>query len=411
MSNFFCNSPRKITIFHELSKLYCQVRWTHRSPIRVIPSEDYDEIEDTIKTNKQAFDEMKQTHMQAVSPKSRYGENLVKNNRDVKPLTISKRNLINKQVKKTTVDMLETIIDSDGNFIYTKLKDNDSRIGSILTDVKSRKERNKNDLILLEGKRLVQEALMAGCKLEYVLFSRMDEVQYLKPYLPKMGAKLYKMPYREMQMWSGLTTNPGIMGIFKTPDIESTKLPEDSLPVTIICDNIREANNLGAVLRTCSGVGCKEIVLTKGCVNVWDSKVLRSACGAHFKLQIKKKAEWSEITENLPPSSTVYIADNNRISVSTDRNDNEQNLAELVQAIPILPYYGVNFTSSNNIIVIIGGETEGISEDSYKLAREFNGVRLNVPLSNNVDSLNTGVALGIIAFEIKRQLTNSQGIK
>lgn len=53
------------------------------------------------------------------------------------------------------------------------------------------------------------------------------------------------------------------LGIFKIPDTESYRTT-DSIPLTIICDNIREPNNLGAILRTCSGVGCENVILTKG---------------------------------------------------------------------------------------------------------------------------------------------------
>lgn len=81
-----------------------------------------------------------------------------------------------------------------------------------MVTVKSKKEKEKNDLILLEGKRLIKEALISDCRLKYLLFSRQNEVEYLKPYLPKIGSQIYKMPYNEMQMWSNLTTCPGIMG-------------------------------------------------------------------------------------------------------------------------------------------------------------------------------------------------------
>ena len=78
--------------------------------------------------------------------------------------------------------------------------------------MKSKKDTDKKDLVLLEGKRLIKDALQSGCHLKYILFSRKDEVDYLRPFLPKAGALLYKMPYKEMQMWSDLTTTPGIMG-------------------------------------------------------------------------------------------------------------------------------------------------------------------------------------------------------
>lgn len=145
-----------------------------------------------------------------------------------------------------------------------------------------------------------------------------------------------------------------------------------------------------------------------GCVNVWDTKVLRSASGAHFKLHITRRLSWNDIREKLHPQTTLYIADNKKVSTASTDHREVQNLGEIVQSVPVLPYYSVNFCNAQHVVLIVGGETEGISAESYELASELKGVRLNVPLSNEVDSLNTGTALGIIAFEIKRQLLKSQ---
>lgn len=51
--------------------------------------------------------------------------------------------------------------------------------------------------------------------------------------------------------------------VIKTPDV-SDYVPQDSIPLTIICDNVREPGNLGAILRTAAGVGVEKILLTKG---------------------------------------------------------------------------------------------------------------------------------------------------
>lgn len=70
--------------------------------------------------------------------------------------------------------------------------------------------------------------------------------------------------------------------------------------------------------------------------------------------------------------------------------------------LPCVPYYGVDFTKSQ-VVLIIGGETEGLSSRCFDLVSERKGVRVNIPLDNDIDSLNTGVAIGVIAFEVKRQ--------
>lgn len=137
---------------------------------------------------------------------------------------------------------------------------------------------------------------------------------------------------------------------------------------------------------------------------MWDSKVTRSAAGAHFKLQIHKQQEWSEIQKELANSPNIFIADNKILNETTEENANEnKDLVNLFHSVPAVPYYSVNYTESPNVL-IIGGETEGISLESYQFAAEYNGIRLNIPLLNDVESLNTATALGIIAFEMKKKM-------
>lgn len=99
-----------------------------------------------------------------------------------------------------------------------------------------------------------------------------------------------------------------------------------------------------------------------GCVDLWDPKVIRSAAGAHFRLPVHSSVEWDEIPKHLEQDTSIFIADSN--AKVNEETENAIDLMEDMQ-IPVLPYYGVQFSSFKNITLIIGGETEGISENSY----------------------------------------------
>ncbi|KAF5292010.1 hypothetical protein FQA39_LY14127 [Lamprigera yunnana] len=391
---------RGTALLLSLAKVRRYSRWTHRRPQRVLfDGEDGDTKESIQK-------EPKSQPQQKWLPKSLQALATKDNDKFSKKKTKSKIKTIN---TKESVDMLDTVIDNEGNLVYTKLSNDDPTISKLMVTVKSRRDRDKQKLALLEGKKLIKEALQAKCTLKNLLFSRKVDVDFLKPYLPKTGAKILKMPYREMELWSDLTTTPGIMGIFKTPQVENY-IPYDHFPITVICDNIREPGNLGAILRTAAGAGIETLILTKGCVDLWDTKVLRSACGAHFHLKIRRQMNWEDVREHLEVlNSCLIIADNKIITGATDSKlIDETDLKEMLITMPLLPYYGVQFRDYKSLSVIIGGETHGISEESFQLASKFNGIRLNIPMNNSIDSLNAGTALGIILFEMKRQMMLSK---
>lgn len=86
---------------------------------------------------------------------------------------------------------------------------------------------------------------------------------------------------------------------------------------------------------------------------------------------------------------------------------NKKMMKDFMLKLPIVPYYSLDYTETE-IVIILSGETEGLSLDCYRFLSERKGIRINIPLAKGVDSLNTGVALGIVAFEIKRQIIKKQ---
>lgn len=115
------------------------------------------------------------------------------------------------------------------------------------------------------------------------------------------------------------------------------------------------------------------VILSSGCVDVWDPKVIRSAAGAHFRLPVQHSIDWEELPKLIEPESSIFIADSNG-KVLLEK-ENSQTVEDDLN-MPILPYYGVEYASLKHITLIIGGETEGISENSYRLVTLFNIISL-----------------------------------
>ncbi|GAB1867159.1 RNA methyltransferase-like protein 1 [Camponotus japonicus] len=419
---------------NQKSKIKCRyTKWASRTPIAIV--NEHELSDDT--TN------------DAETTETKVHEKVFKTRKER-----SKPQRGKEQKKKENINKAgETIITEQG---YTCFKADDRLINSLMVNVKTRNRREKNNSMLLEGFRLIKDGIQAGVKPKAIFFSRLSDIL---PLSLSKEIKLYKIPYRTIQLWSNLTTSPGIFGIFEIPDVTAKQPVDDAIPLTIICDNIREPGNLGTIVRAAAAVGCEKLLLMKGCTDLWDSKVLRTAVGAHFRVPIHTSVLWDDIPTLISNESTIFLADNNiayenelkdnmmnpelngNTSIETDDNNVKQDnygansdqilendnsiegtidklvdqtkshksiaktrslVRKLISQLPIEPYYTLDFTRKE-IVLVIGGETEGVSLESYKLLHARNCVRVNIPLTNGVDSLNVGVAAGIVTFEMKRQ--------
>ncbi|XP_059685374.1 rRNA methyltransferase 3, mitochondrial [Gavia stellata] len=319
---------------------------------------------------------------------------------------------------------------------YEKAAPGDRRLGKVVTIAKSKKFRDHHGKVLLEGHRLIKDALEAGAVLRTLFFSTVEHLKEL-PEAELKRANLVKVKFEDIKSWSDLVTPQGLIGIFSKPDHAKMSYPAaqltSSLPLLLICDNIRDPGNLGTILRSAAGVGCAKVLLTKGCVDPWEPKVLRAGMGAHFRLPIIANLDWESVPSNLPASIQVCVADNKDPGTQADtmsmlrgaggagsgpgnqkapmksepkaapEHEDEEGAAGVCVPELAAQYYYENWTQTP-VAVVIGGETHGLSPDALHLAASTGGKRLVIPVVPGVDSLNSAIAAGIVLFEGKRQL-------
>ncbi|NXI56229.1 MRM3 methyltransferase, partial [Chloroceryle aenea] len=299
-----------------------------------------------------------------------------------------------------------------------------------VTIAKSKKFRDHHGKVLLEGPRLIKDALEAGAVLQTLFFSTMGHLKEL-PEAELKRANLVKVKFEDIKSWSELITPQGLLGIFSKPNHAKMTYPAaqltSSLPLLLICDNIRDPGNLGTILRSAAGAGCEKVLLTKGCVDPWEPKVLRAGMGAHFRLPIVANLDWESLPSNLPAGVQVCVADNkepgapakavsmpraaagtgfasgkSKLEATPECKDEEGAAGDCIPELAT-QYYYENWTQPP-VAVVIGGETHGVSLDALHLAASTGGKRLVIPVVPGVDSLNSAIAAGIVLFEGKRQL-------
>ncbi|NXM08354.1 MRM3 methyltransferase, partial [Tyrannus savana] len=301
----------------------------------------------------------------------------------------------------------------------------------VVTIAKSKKFRDNHGKVLLEGHRLIKDALEAGAVPQTLFFSTVGHLKEL-PEAEIKRASLVKVKFEDIKIWSDLVTPQGLLGIFSKPDHAKMSYPAaqltNSLPLLLICDNIRDPGNLGTILRSAAGAGCEKVLITKGCVDPWEPKVLRAGMGAHFRLPIVANLDWESVPSNLPAGTQVCVADNkdpgapakatsvpggagsapgnttapvkSRPEAAPEHEDEEETAD--IPELATLRY--CEDWARTPVAVVIGGETHGLSADALHLAASTGGRRLVIPVVPGVDSLNAAVAAAIVLFEGRRQL-------
>lgn len=224
--------------------------------------------------------------------------------------------------------------------------------------------RRKEGKIVLEGVRLVRDALAQGQTPEFVF------------YTPDTAAD--NLPHAEavsdavMKAMSDTQQPQGIIAVFPMPQAALPDLPQRIL----ILDGVRDPGNLGTILRAAGAAGVQAVILSPDCVDAYNPKALRAGMGAHFRLPVVTQ-DWVS-TASYTASLPVYLAD----SEGEHRYD---------QVDWTLPW-----------ALVIGGEAHGAGAQAEQIAQE----RVGIPMAAQTESLNAAMAASVILFEAQRQRLN-----
>jgi len=243
-----------------------------------------------------------------------------------------------------------------------------------------RKARHRERQFIIEGVRLVEEALKAGTTPAFVLYSeRLKETprgRALLEDLQRAGADVWAVSEAVLGAVATTVTPQGVVAV--VPFVELTPGPDADLHLVV--DGIRDPGNLGTILRTAEAAGVDQVILAPRTVDVYSPKVVRAAMGAHLQVPIFVAYRWEQVSERLS-RVPAWLAD-----------------AHASQAYDSMDWRGP-------VALIVSGEAHGPSLEARALARGA----IRIPMPGPAESLNAAVATGIILFEILRQRRTSPG--
>ena len=154
------------------------------------------------------------------------------------------------------------------------------------------KIRKSESAYVAEGIRILEESLISKTQPEFILYTEGLDARGKKllSELKDQGILCEQVASELFKEVSSTETSQGILGVLP---ILAPVFPEDP-ELVLILDEIRDPGNFGTLLRTALAAGADLVIQTKGSVDPYSPKVVRSGMGAHFQLPLIRST-WEEI--------------------------------------------------------------------------------------------------------------------
>ena len=253
------------------------------------------------------------------------------------------------------------------------------QIKNLIALINKSRTRNEQGLFVAEGVRILSEAPTDKIDKIYVSESFLREYKK-EEYYPRIKDILDTKGYeivadKILNQITDTKTPQGIMAVLKMPEYDLSKIVE-RIDNVLFLDDVRDPGNLGTIIRTAEGASFGLIVMSKGCVDIYNPKVVRATMGAIYRLPFV-------YTEDLPST------------IGWSRELGYKVYAAHLEGM--CDYDRVDYR--DKVGLIIGNEANGICDKVKESATQL----IKIPMAGNVESLNAAIAAGVLMYEVFRQ--------
>ena len=176
----------------------------------------------------------------------------------------------------------------------------------------------------------------------------------------------------------GMTDVSGVLRQTEKPGAKPGQAAnsQNAQPLLLALENLQDPGNLGTILRTAEGAGVSGILMSEGCVDIYNPKVIRSTMGAVYRVPFCYARDFNAALLAWRKRGIRVYATHLKGSVCYDHCD----------------YTGPS-------AFLIGNESKGLSEACAACADQ----NIKIPMAGQVESLNAAVAAAIVMYEAARQ--------
>lgn len=263
---------------------------------------------------------------------------------------------------------------------------NNARIKHIGLLITKSKVRNKERCFVAEGFKMFEEAPVNLIKEVYVeekAFKKMEESfkeapssllgECFRKYMALDDNTVIKELVTDevIKKASDTETPQGILFIAKMPEYRFEDILDGNL---LILEDIQDPGNLGTMIRTAEGAGVSGVIMSKGTVDIFNPKTIRSTMGSLFRVPFVYADNLIEAVSKVKKAGTKVYAAHLRGKQNYDEID----------------YNGKS-------AVLIGNEGNGLKDETADSA----DIYVRIPMSGKLESLNASIAAALMMYRMR----------
>jgi len=238
---------------------------------------------------------------------------------------------------------------------------------------------------MIEGRNAVTEALRAGVVIDKVFIAKGDTdsaLKHIASVAREAGATVVDADRRKLDFMSITRAHQGVIAMAACAEyveisdiLKIAKEKEEELLI-VLCDEISDPHNLGAIIRTCEAVGAHGVVIPKRRSAGLSATVAKASSGAVYHLPIARVTNMSSAISELKKSGVWVYG-------TSAEGDNS--------------LWQTDFKGP--VALVIGSEGSGIS----RLVKDNCDFNVSIPMYGKMGSLNASVSAAILMYEVARQ--------
>jgi TrmH family RNA methyltransferase len=241
-----------------------------------------------------------------------------------------------------------------------------------------RSARDTERVFVLEGVKVLSEALRAGAPVEAVFVTEGSE-QALAEQAHTAGARIFELAPGVMEAVTGVVTPQDVIALAPYLDVPRADVATADLVVVLV--DVRDPGNAGTVLRSAEAAGARAVVCCDGSVDVYNPKTVRASAGAIFHVPVVVGGDPVEVLEDMGTWG--------------------------LQRLGAVAAGGLDYVTTDlrrPTALVLGNEAHGLPSHVVDAL----DASVTIPMAGRAESLNVGMAAAVICFEALRQRRTGQ---